>query len=172
MATKIVTAKFYKCGIAQPGLVPSIDIWQLDPGNPSLATHVVVSAAMTETPVPGWYRYDFTTYDPSLTYVMTADGGPSLPISDRYKDAANESYEEDIAFEVWEEPTGSHLNPATTGFILTFIRKMLTNRNRIDDVTNTLTIYNDDKITPLIVFNLKDFSGTPSINPIAERTPI
>jgi hypothetical protein len=171
MATKIITSKFYACGIPAIALSPTIDIWQLNPTNPLLATHVVTAGLMVATPVNGWYRYDFTSYDPSATYVMTADGGTTLSIADRYKDAANESYEEDIAFEVWEEATAAHLIPATTGFILTFIRKMLTNRNRIDDTSNTLTIYDDDKITPLIVFNLKDFGGLPSITPIAERTP-
>lgn len=171
MAKKIITSKFYLCGVPATGLSPTIDIWQLDPLNPLLATEVVTAGAMVPTPQPGWYRYDFLTYDPSQTYTMTADGGPTLPIADRYKDAANESYEEDIAYEVWEEASASHVTPATMGFLVTFIRKMLTNRNRIDETLNTLTIYDDDKVTPLIVFNLKDQFGTPSTNPIAERTP-
>ena len=45
------------------------------------------------------------------------------------------------------------------------------NRTRVDNVAKTLTIYDDDTLTPIKVFNLKDFTGAPSITEIAERMP-
>ncbi|HJZ24054.1 MAG TPA: hypothetical protein VJ201_06360 [Candidatus Babeliales bacterium] len=171
MANKIITARFTRCGCPATGLTPTIDVWELDPTNPGISVQIVTGAPMTST-FGAWYRYDITTYDYSKTYAFEIDGGETLPCNERYQFGVNESYEEDISFEVWEEPTGSHLTPATTGYILTFIRKMLTNRNRIDDVANTLTIYDDDGTTPLLVFNMKDFAGAPSINPAAERDPV
>jgi len=51
------------------------------------------------------------------------------------------------------------------------ILKYNTNRTRIDESAKTLTIYDDDDVTPIRVFNLKDFNGLASITQIAERMP-
>lgn len=45
------------------------------------------------------------------------------------------------------------------------------NRTRVDQTAKTLTIYDDDTLTPIKVFNLKDFAGIGSITEIAERMP-
>lgn len=50
-------------------------------------------------------------------------------------------------------------------------RKHLTNRDRIDETANTLTRYDDDKTTPLVVFDLKDGAGSASSDPIFEKDP-
>lgn len=192
MANKIITGHFIRCGQPATGLTPTINIWQLDPINPLIYTQVVTNGSLTEL-FAGWYRYDFATYDYGKSYIFTIDGGSTLSPCERYQYGANESYEEDIAFEVWEENNLAHLNINTTGLVLnqikadttaivlnevaifnllTYVRKLLSNRNRIDQVANTLILYDDDKLTPLLVFDLKDFGGLPSINPIAERTPI
>lgn len=47
-----------------------------------------------------------------------------------------------------------------------------TNRTKIDPVAMTLTVYEDDCVTPLRVFRLLDTTGTPSIAQVAERKPI
>lgn len=169
MVTKVLSAFFTNNGVPQTGLLPTIDIWQIIV-SPYSSPQIITAAPLVEVG-GGWYVYLFTSYTFDFNYLFTIDGTAVLTGSDRYKFGGNESYEEDISFEVWEEPTASHLTPATTGFILTFIRKMLTNRNRIDETLNTLTIYDDNKITPLLVFDLKDQGGAPSTNPIAERTP-
>lgn len=192
MANKIISGRFTRCGQPATGLTPTINIWELHPTNPAIFTQVVTNGPLTELFL-GWYRYDFTTYNFAKSYIFTIDGGITLCSTERYQYGANESYEEDIAYEVWEENNLAHLNINTTGLVLnqikadtttiilneitisgliTYVRKLLSNRNRIDQVSNTLILYDDDKVTPLLVFDLKDFGGLPSINPIAERTPI
>jgi hypothetical protein len=189
VTTKIISVFFTDNGTPVLGLVPTINIWELD--IPVSNVLVVTNGLLTEIG-EGLYRYDFTTYDYTKNYAFVIDGGATLTGSDRYKYGGNESYEEDISYQVWEETATNHLTTNTMGLLLnliksdtttiiideiatfnllTYVRKLLSNRNRIDQGTNTLILYDDDKVTPLLVFNLKDFGGAPSINPIAERTP-
>lgn len=55
--------------------------------------------------------------------------------------------------------------------IVNTILKYNSNRTRINNNNKTLTVYDDDGVTPLKVFNLKDFNGVASITEIAERVP-
>lgn len=55
--------------------------------------------------------------------------------------------------------------------IIETLLKYSKNRTRVDQAAKTLTIYDDDTLTPIKVFNLKDFSGAGSITEIAERLP-
>ena len=51
------------------------------------------------------------------------------------------------------------------------ILKYESNRTRIDKTAKTLTIYDDDDITPIRVFDLKDDTGAASIEAVFERLP-
>lgn len=188
MATKIITAQFSTSGVPQFGLTPTIDIFQLDP---SVNTQIVSAAPLQEIG-GGWYRYDFTTYDPGKTYVFTIDGGSSLSQCDRYRYGGNESYVEDITKSVLEEPLVTH---ATSGslaeqvamikadtasilvsesaivIMLDTLLKYQRNRTRIDTTNAQLVIYDDDGTTPLTTFDLKDFNGMPSVQEVCERIP-
>jgi hypothetical protein len=53
----------------------------------------------------------------------------------------------------------------------TLARKHLTNRDKIDNVANTMTRYDDDGTTPLVVFDLKDADGAASTDEIFEKDP-
>ena len=53
----------------------------------------------------------------------------------------------------------------------TLARKHLTNRDKIDSVAKTLTRYDDDATTPLVVFDLKDGDGVASTDEIFEKDP-
>ncbi|PPD55677.1 MAG: hypothetical protein CTY12_00025 [Methylotenera sp.] len=191
MATKILTVHFTSSGIPQVGLTPVIDIFELDATNPLLNTHVVTAAATVEVGL-GWYRYNFTSYNPTKNYVFTFDGGNTLIDCDRYKIGGNESYVEEISSQVWEEQSTDHLNAGTTGFLFTQIKSDTTsimvsqgtitslvntllkyerNRTKIDTANATLTIFDDDCTTPLTVFNLRDHLGNPSIQEVCERAP-
>lgn len=55
--------------------------------------------------------------------------------------------------------------------IVNTILKYNSNRTRIDKNNKTLTVYDDDGVTPITVFDLKDFNGVASITEIAERSP-
>lgn len=52
------------------------------------------------------------------------------------------------------------------------IRMHSTNRTRIDPVAKTLTVFQDDGVVPLVVFQLMDRNGSPSVDEIAERLPL
>ena len=55
--------------------------------------------------------------------------------------------------------------------IMDEVKKLGANRSKIDPTDKTLTIYDNDGITPIIVFDLLDTSGTPSILEVAEKVP-
>lgn len=106
---------------------------------------------------------------------------------------------EEIATAVWDRVASSHMNFGTFGLRMAEIRAMVesiandtfsikqklndataliqtlmkyeTNRTKIDQATKTLTIYDNDGVTILKQFDLKDFMGNPSITQIAERVP-
>jgi hypothetical protein len=54
----------------------------------------------------------------------------------------------------------------------TTVRKLQSNRLKIDTGANTCTLYDDDDVTPLFVWNLKDSSGSPTSTSIFERDPV
>lgn len=45
------------------------------------------------------------------------------------------------------------------------------NRTRIDKTAKTLTVYDDDGVTPIRIFNLLDGLGAPSVEEVCERDP-
>ena len=53
----------------------------------------------------------------------------------------------------------------------TLARKHLTNRDKIDEDTNTLIRYDDDGTTPLVTFDLEDQDGTAASTNIFEKVP-
>lgn len=55
---------------------------------------------------------------------------------------------------------------------VTFIKKLKSNRRKLDDVANTLTFYDDDGVTPILVLDVTDFTGTPSVTVQAEVVPV
>lgn len=63
----------------------------------------------------------------------------------------------------------SKLNTATD--LIQTLLKYETNRTRIDRVQKKMLIYDNDGITVLHSFDLKDFDGIPSVTQIAERSP-
>lgn len=59
---------------------------------------------------------------------------------------------------------------AATDLINTLI-KYDTNRTMVDQTEMTMTVFDDDGVTPLKVFDLRNFAGAPSVTEIAERVP-
>lgn len=62
----------------------------------------------------------------------------------------------DIAQLVWSQTTASSNVAGTFGAALNFIRKMLSNRVSISGSNAVTTIYDDDKVTPIHVFDHTD----------------
>lgn len=55
--------------------------------------------------------------------------------------------------------------------IVDILLKFAQNRTLVDPIAYTLTVFDDNGTTPLHVFDLKDFTGSPSVDTIAERVP-
>ena len=149
-----------------------------------------------------FYKYTFTTtagWDPTQPYVFRTDGGPTLPTSERYHtvNLTPSDVVENISATVWNVPYTSYLVSGSTGAILAqtnantqaiannlflnsnsvldlvqVIIEYQTNRTKIDPSAKTLTVYENDGVTPLRVFQLLDTTGAPSITQVAERVPI
>ena len=175
--SKTISSLFTSGGTPVTGLSPTIRIWQVDTGGDSL---IVTDAAMTEIG-DGFYKYEFLTYDPTLEYLFRTDGGASLPASERYQRGSNRN----SAHEVWDANTADHNNAGTFGeavnnininvntalTVLDVLLKYESNRTRVDPVANTLTIYDDDGVTVLQVFDLYDENGNSSSDCVYERRP-
>lgn len=199
----IISSFFTFNAIPAVGLspLPTLLIWSVTGSGETL---VVPSASMNEVG-DGFYQYLFTLYDPTQEYVFRVDGGPTY-VSDnpeRYQAGAiqvatiTSSTITNIASQVWEEPTASHVTSGTMGLelnqikadttaiaanlyvnansVLDLVQLLLqyeTNRTKIDPIAMTLTVYENDCVTPLRVFKLLDTTGAPSITQVAERKPI
>ncbi len=55
--------------------------------------------------------------------------------------------------------------------LMDVVRKYNTNRTRIDPASKTLTVYDDDCVTPLRIFRLLDSTGAPNTEDVCERNP-
>ena len=192
MATKSITAFFTKYGVPITGLSPTIVIRELHPSIPTNSTIVINGISISEVG-GGWYRYDFTSYDINKNYLFVIDGGNSLQGGERYQSGGNENMKEEITNNLLEEQSLLHVNTGTLGLainqtntnvqqlvldsiaiqsLLNLLLKYEKNRTKIDKVAKTLTVYQDDGITVLKVFELKDSTGALSITEVVERNPL
>lgn len=190
----LITSFFTNNSVPQTGLTPLLRIWEVTPSSQTL---IVNNDPMVEVG-DGFYKYDFIAYDVTKDYVFRADGGGSQPIGERYQFGAtqaaiiNNNQISNIAAEVWDVDANNHLLAGSTGERLALIKADTTtinvnvsvinslvqlllkyerNRTKIDTVAKTLTVYDDDCVTPLQVFNLRDSTGAPSVTDVCERSP-
>ena len=207
MAEFIISSYFQDASGPVTGLNPTIRIWEVTSAGDILVigspcgTDSAVDGTMVEmsecgspeTEQDGFYRYTFTTYDPTKAYVVRVDGGASLSATFRYqveKISCADSTE-GIADSVWNADASDYSfgSPVTMGgiqnnievirlndlpsiyMLLDLVRKYNTNRTKIDATANTLTVYDDDCTTPLRIFELLDSSSTPSVEEVCERKP-
>lgn len=126
-----------------------------------------------------------------LVQLVTTEGGETIPVE------VPSSAE--IADAVWNRMAVNHISTGTFGSYVNMIKatgdlqlteiysmkakidvidnlvdtllKYEANKTKINQTDKTLTVFDDDGITPLKVFDLKNFSGAPSITEIAERDP-
>lgn len=82
-----VLSLFTNNGTPATGLSPTIRVRKVSDNS-----LIVTDAAMTEVG-DGWYKYDFSSYDPSLDYAIRCDGGASLPAGERYTFAGSDNTE-------------------------------------------------------------------------------
>lgn len=172
----IVTAFFTTNGLPAIGLSPTVRIWELN--SPDML--LVTDAAMSEVG-DGFYKYVFSAFDPLKLYVFRADGGSAQPSGERYSVGSSDLSAEEISDTVWDEPSADHAASGSTGSaqnqilsieaLVEILKKHSNNRTKIDPVAKTLTVYEDDGITPMQIFDLYDSQGHPSVSEVAERMP-
>lgn len=188
MQPKIITSFFATNGAPALGLSPTIRIWTVSKTGDTL---IVTDEPLSEVG-DGFYKYHFDNYDKDNDYAIRIDGGSGLRPGERYQVASNESFADDVTGSVWDESKIDHLQPGTFGEALASIDsdveqlrldvtamyalvellvKYETNRTRIDKDAKTLTVFDDDGVTPLQVFSLFDSRGEPSIDEVCERIP-
>jgi hypothetical protein len=167
------------------------------PSGTGQSTDGVMTEIATGSPEikDGFYTFLFTDtigYDPTKKYLIRSDGGPSLPNQDRYQTAEINPFEETIIDGVWNEDRTEHLSANSFGLavnqvkadttqlfldisavqnIVDLILKFDTNRTKIDETNKTLTVFDDDCVTPLRVFHLFDQFGNLSTDSVCERKP-
>jgi hypothetical protein len=195
----IINSYFSIGGVPATTLTPTITVWEVDSTPSIIYTLVVDNDPVLGNNNDGFYSYQFTGYDNAKNYLIRVDGGSQLPPNERYSIATAEaaagtgSYTvQDIVDGIWDEPTTNHISSGTMGAyqnethsdvqqlridmitatsLIGTLLKYETNRTKIDKNAMTLTIYDDDGITALKVFNLKDNLGNPSITEVCERVP-
>jgi hypothetical protein len=80
-----------------------------------------------------------------------------------------------ISYKVYEDDTHSiesTFYPDIVSDFLTVMEKDISlsmNDNKLDPATNTLTVYEEDGITPALVYDLFDINGNPAVNNIFYR---
>lgn len=189
MQPKMISSRFKNQGIPQANLTPVIKIWSV---TPTTQTVVVAGDVMSEIG-DGFYKYTFVAYDPNLNYLFSIDGGTSLSAIDRFQEGANDHFADDIAYTTLEESISDHLNTDTLGLklnqihsdtqqlrldvndlenLLNILLKYERNRTKIDKVNKTLTVYDNDGVTPYHIFNLLDSTLNPSVTEVCERVPV
>lgn len=186
---KQITSFFTHDGDPINSLTPDITISSVIDG----VRLTVVTNSMTSIG-DGLYIYVWNDYNPNVEYIIKVDGGATLHQHERYQIGSNADVKE-----VWDVARNQHVAPGTTGNsvssiladvqelridvttirnalqpihdLLTLLRKHQTNRTVVDPLANTLTVYDDDGVDPIHVFNLYDDSGNPSVTTILERVP-
>lgn len=170
-------------------------------GLPVDGTMSEISDCSSPVAKDGFYSFTFTQalgYNTNNTYLVRVNGGITLPVSFRYQTL---SITPDVDIEgigdaVWDTKASEHVggSPTTMGqllnntytsvetirtndipavfMLLNLVRKYNTNRTKIDVTAKTLTVYDDDCVTPLRIFRLLDHVGTPSVSEVCERTSI
>jgi hypothetical protein len=74
-----------------------------------------------------------------------------------------------IAEAVWDEPMTGHATSGTAGEMLVLLQQVAANRLRV--VSNQMIFYAVDGITPVLIFDLKDEAGNPTMTNVFERVP-
>ena len=139
----IIMSCFTENGVPKTGLSPIIDVWD-DSGN-----HPVIGSAMTEL-AGGFYKFDYVAYDDETNYVFKAFGGTTLPIAEQYIVGSNADVLANTDVEM--------------------ILKIIGNSWEVKN--NKLYVYDNDGITPVRTFDLKNLSGNPTMVDVFKRQKI
>jgi hypothetical protein len=76
-----------------------------------------------------------------------------------------------LAQQMATDANNAHLVAMQAVSLMEVLLKYERNRTKIDKTAFTLTVYDDDGVTPIRVFNLKNSLGAPSVTEVTERVP-
>ncbi len=127
--------------------------------------------AITLTLLNGWTLKSLTAPG-SPTIIKVSGGNLIVPSGNFFTSVVNIHYDRGFS----TAPAAIGLAAVLTSLTalqvdVTLIRKLKANRRKLDNVANTLTFYEDDQVTPLLVLDVTDFTGTPSVTTQAEADP-
>lgn len=195
----LINSFFARNGIAATGLTPVISIWsvvgntrtpvvtsqsttELGDGFYSYdftlfdsAIDYIVSVDAGPTMTQSG-RYNIASITPALSKAVTVE----QTVIDQIVDGVWDAVATDYTISGTTGEMLNHIKADTTSIavdiigikqLLTVLKKYENNRTKIDTTAKTLTVYDDDKVTPIQVFNLKDSAGVASVAEVAERVP-
>lgn len=105
------------------------------------------------------------------TNVVTGTALTTAEVTSIVDTVVRDLLELDQGFDGTADPSSIAGRLNSTQQIVNTILKYSANRTEIDPVANTLTVFDDDNITPLRIFDLYDRNNVSSTDEIAERIP-
>ncbi len=140
-----ILAHFTQDGDPATGLSPTVKIRDVE------TAVVVVSGTAMVVEGDGFYKYDFSLYNPERDYAIICDS-VTLSGVERYTYASSGEYNEVL------DNIESTVGVVDIRTIL--LRKIQTNRLELfDGDTDNWILYDDDAVTPLLTFDVTDKNG-------------
>jgi len=140
-----ILAFFTDNGEPALGLSPIVTVLDVETG------YTVVSGESMSETGDGFYKYDFSIYEPARDYAIICDS-VTLSGTERYTYASSGEYAEVL-----------NSIESTVGMVdirTSLLRKIQTNRLELDDGDiDNWTLYDDDSSTPLMTFSVTDKNG-------------
>lgn len=174
-------------GVPQIGLTPLPTITVYD----AVTNSVILTGTSSEVG-GGFYKYVMPTLNPAIDYLIIADAGSSFPNQERYFFGEIEKLNSLAADTIWNYPSGGSFDVGSFGDLINNMTSILNtvdtatalslnllntllkysqNRAKVDANAKTLTLYDNDGITPLKVFKLYNNNSVLDINTVFERVP-
>ena len=195
----VINSFFVKNGVAAEGLSPTISIWSVfdHTHTPVVTDEAVVEIGrgfytydfvtydeLVDYVVVVDAGSDMTPYGRYNTAALTPINANVTQVSDAVVDQ--------LVSGVWDVDAVNHTTAGSTGEMLNQIKadtsavavgiisitqlletlkKFENNRTKINPVAKTLTVYDNDGVTPVQVFILYDGDHAPSVSAVLERVP-
>jgi len=90
----IITAQFTRDSLGVNSLTPTLTVVDVSDG--TFVLDGVAMSPIANGAAPGWYKYDFTAYDDTVDYIITADAQTDL-VDDRYPVTTNQNTSVDLS---------------------------------------------------------------------------
>lgn len=149
-----------------------IPVFVVDPGG-SVVSTVSALVQTVETGTGGSSGSSLTKQDVRDAMALTSNLPPSNDSIDKKLDDIKTIGQSSatVLTDIQGRITTLDMRSQNIKELVEILLKYSRNRTRVDKTNNTLTVFDDDTLTPLRVFDLLDQSGNPSTEDISERIP-